>query len=63
MFSHIDVPFISIRASAEINLHFQCVEAPVWQGAKAMAYQDIASFRNAAKQDASALENVKLFLR
>jgi hypothetical protein len=28
-----------------------------------MAYQDIASFRNAARRDASALENVKLFLR
>ncbi|MGD8846014.1 MAG: GyrI-like domain-containing protein, partial [Desulfobacteraceae bacterium] len=34
-----------------------------WQGAKATAYQDISSFRNAARRDASALENVKLFLR
>ncbi|MGD8836230.1 MAG: hypothetical protein PVJ19_14900, partial [Desulfobacteraceae bacterium] len=42
---------------------FSSVEAPVWQGAKAKAYQDISSFRNAARRDASALENVKLFLR
>jgi hypothetical protein len=42
---------------------FLSVEAPAWQGAKAPVYRDISSFRNAARQDASALKNVKLFLR
>jgi len=32
------------------------VEAPDWQGAKAQEYQVIPSFRNAARQDASALK-------
>jgi hypothetical protein len=36
---------------------------PVWQGAKVQAYQDMSNFRNAAGRDASALKNVKLFLR
>ena len=31
------------------------VEAPVWQGAKAQEYQDISSFRNATRRDASAI--------
>jgi hypothetical protein len=30
------------------------VEATVWQGAKTQEYLDIASFRNAVRQDASA---------
>jgi hypothetical protein len=34
------------------------VEAPDRQGAKAPAYQDMSSFRNAAGRDASALKNV-----
>ena len=29
-------------------------EASVWQGAKTQEYQDIPSFRNAARRDASA---------
>jgi hypothetical protein len=32
------------------------VEVPGWQGARALAYQDMASFRNAARRDASALK-------
>jgi hypothetical protein len=32
------------------------VEAPVWQGAKVQEYQDIPSFRNAVRRDASALK-------
>jgi hypothetical protein len=46
----------------EGSISFSSVEAPVWQGAKVKAYQDISSFRNAARRDASALEKVKLFL-
>jgi hypothetical protein len=42
---------------------FSSVEAPVWKSAKVMPYQNIASFRKAARRDASALENVKLFFR
>jgi hypothetical protein len=42
---------------------FLSVEAPVWQGAKVQAYQDMSNFRNAARRDASVLKNVKLFLR
>jgi len=32
------------------------VEAPGWQGAKTQEYQDILSFRNAVRRDASALK-------
>jgi hypothetical protein len=42
---------------------FLSIEAPGWQGAKAQEYRDISSFRNATRQDAPALKNVKLFLR
>ena len=52
-----------LRVRIKINLHFLGVEAPAWQGAKAKAYQDIPSFRNAVRRDASAHKNVKLFLR
>jgi len=37
------------------------VEAPVWQGAKTEEYQDILSFRNAVRQDASALKMSSYF--
>jgi hypothetical protein len=53
----------SAKGSPKNKFTFFSVEAPVWQGGKAMIYQNIASFRNAARRDASALENVKLFLR
>jgi hypothetical protein len=52
-----------IKGSRKNKFTFSSVEAPVWQGAKAQDYRDISSFRNAARQDASALQNVKLFLR
>jgi hypothetical protein len=39
------------------------VEAPAWQSAKVQEYFDISSFRNAARQDASAHKNVKVFFR
>jgi hypothetical protein len=52
-----------LRVHAKNKFTFSSVEAPAWQGAKAQNYQDISSFRNAARRDASALENVKLFLR
>jgi outer membrane protein assembly factor BamD (BamD/ComL family) len=54
-----------IKGSRKIKkkFTFSRVEAPAWQGAKAPQYQDISSFRNAAGRDASALENVTLFLR
>jgi hypothetical protein len=51
------------KGSRKNKFTFLRVEAPVWQGAKVQGYRDISSFRNAARQDASAFENVKLFLR
>ena len=57
--------FNALRAkgSRKNKFAFSSVEAPVWQGAKVQAYPDMSNFRNAARRDASALENVKLFLR
>jgi hypothetical protein len=49
--------------SRKNNFAILSVEAPDWQGAKAQAYRDMASFRNASRRDASALKIVKLFLR
>jgi hypothetical protein len=43
------------KGSRKNKLPFSSVAAPAWQGAKAQEYQDISSFRNAARQDASAL--------
>jgi hypothetical protein len=43
------------KGSRKNKLTFSSVEAPARQGAKAQEYQDISSFRNAARQDASAL--------
>jgi hypothetical protein len=57
------LPLSLTKGSRKNKFTFSGVEAPVWQGAKAKAYQDISSFRNASRRDASALENVKLFLR
>jgi len=37
------------------------VEAPVWQGTKTQEYQDILSFRNAVRRDASALKMLSYF--
>jgi hypothetical protein len=51
------------QGSRKNKFTFLSVEAPAWQGAKAPGYRDISSFRNAARRDASALKNVKLFLR
>ena len=51
------------KGSRKNKFAFSSVEAPVWQGAKVQAYPDMSSFRNAARRDVSALENVKLFLR
>jgi hypothetical protein len=51
-----------IWGSRKNKFAFLSVEAPAWQGAKAPEYRDISSFRNAARQDAPALEIVKLFL-
>jgi hypothetical protein len=50
------------KDSRKNKFTFSSVEAPAWQGAKAKEYQNISCFRNAARQDASALKNVKLFL-
>jgi hypothetical protein len=52
-----------LKGSRKNKFTFSSVEAPAWQGAKVQNYQDISSFRNAARRDATALENVKLFLR
>ena len=51
------------KGSRKNKFAFLSVKAPVWQGAKAQQYQDISSFRNAARQDELALKNVKLFFR
>jgi hypothetical protein len=51
------------KGSRKNKFSFFSAEAPVRQDAKAPEYFDISSFRNAARQDASALINVKLFLR
>ena len=37
------------------------VESPVWQGAKMQEYQDILSFRNAVRRDASSLKMPSYF--
>jgi hypothetical protein len=50
------------KGSRKTKFSFLRVAAPARQGAKAQAYQDMSSFRNAARQDASVLKNVKLFL-
>jgi hypothetical protein len=50
------------RVRAKNKFTFCRVEAFAWQGAKVQEYRDISSFRNAARQDASALKNVQLFL-
>jgi hypothetical protein len=52
-----------LRARAKNKFTFLRVEAPAWQGAKAPAFRDMSSFRNPARQDASAFKNVKLLLR
>jgi hypothetical protein len=46
---------ITTKGSRKNKFTFSTVEAPAWRGAKAQDYQDISSFRNAARQDASAL--------
>jgi hypothetical protein len=46
---------ICAKGSRKNKFTFSSVEAPAWQGAKAQDYQDNSSFRNAARQDASAL--------
>jgi hypothetical protein len=43
------------KGSRKNKFTFSTVAAPAWQGAKVLEYQDISSFRNAARQDASAL--------
>jgi len=42
-------------------LAISSVEALVWQGAKMQEYQDILSFRNVVRRDASALEMSSYF--
>ena len=44
------------KGSHKNKLAILSVEAPDWQGAKVQEYQDIPSFRNVARQDASALK-------
>jgi hypothetical protein len=44
-----------IKGSRKNKFTILGVEAPVWQGAKVQEHRDISSFRNAARQDASAL--------
>jgi hypothetical protein len=44
------------KGSRKNKFSFLRVEAPVRQGAKAQAYPEIKSYRNAAWQDASALK-------
>jgi hypothetical protein len=51
------------RVRVKNKFAFLSVKAPVWQGTKALEYQDISSFRNAARQDEWAFENVRLFFR
>jgi hypothetical protein len=51
------------KDSRKNKFTFSGVEASVRQGAKAQAYQDMSSFRNAAGRDASAHKNMNLFLR
>jgi hypothetical protein len=55
--------WMSPKGSRQNKFTLLGVEAPAWQGAKAMEYQDISSFRNAVRRDVSAHNNVKLFLR
>jgi hypothetical protein len=60
--SPLGLPMVA-KGSRKNKFTFSSIEAPAWQGVKAPTYRDMSSFRNAARQDASALENVKLFLR
>ena len=49
------------KGSLNNKLAILSVEAPVWQGAKTQEYQDILSFRNAVRRDASALKMSSYF--
>ena len=55
--------FIIAQGSHKNKLAILNVEAPAWLRSESLEYLDIPSFRNVARQDASALKNVKLFLR
>ena len=48
--------------SGILNLDISCIEAHARQGVKAIEYQDISSFYNAAGRDESVAEMSKLFL-
>jgi hypothetical protein len=47
---------VLVKGSLKNKFAILSVESPVWQGAKAQEYQDIPSFRNAVRRDASALK-------
>jgi|GEM_PF-3062479 len=51
-----DEKFLNTKGSLNNKLAILSVEAPVWQGVKTQEYQDILSFRNAVRRDASALK-------
>jgi len=49
------------KDSLNNKLAILSVEAPVWQGTKTQEYQDILSFRNAVRRDASTLKMSSYF--
>jgi len=55
------IPSGKDKGSLNNKLAILSVEAPVWQGAKTQEYQDILSFRNAVRRDASALKMSSYF--